>query len=206
MNETMPITQSQAKRAHEWLQTNFGQQIVSACENTHYTPVHVSAIFCQETAQRVQLWFNDYDPATILKRCVFDASGDFPGTKRNAFPKNAAEFHTTYGDSFTDMLIAEGNAMRAMPQPGHKDGYGEAHYLYKAYGLFQYDLQHVKTDEAFFRQKAWYYFDECLKRLFSELLTKWKGDLRDNFRRYNGAGRNAENYADNVMRFVEWLD
>ncbi len=205
MNEDLPVSATNAVKAHNWLQNNFAGDIATAVQGTQYSPQLVSAIFCQETAQRVLLWIDKYDAATILGCCVFDASGDFPNTTRNAFPKNAVAFHDKYGDEFTDMLIAEANKMRKMPQPGKPQGYDDSHYLYKGYGLFQYDLQAVLTDEAFFRNKLWYSFTECLSRLISELNTKAKqsGSLRDTVRRYNGAGQNAENYADNVMEFVE---
>lgn len=206
MNELLPVSPAKALKAHTWLQTNFIEPIQNAIKETDYSPELVSAIFCQETAQRVLLWVDKYDATTILQRCIFDASGDFPGTSRSAFPRNAAEFHTKYGDEFTDMLISEANKMRAMPQPGDSDGYGESHYLYKGYGLFQYDLQHVITDEAFFRNKLWYSFDECLSRLIKILDRKKKEDIWHTVKAYNGSGQNASNYADNVMKFVEIIE
>lgn len=203
MNEQLPITHSQALKVHHWLHQHFADNIASALTDTQYSPELVSAVFAQETAQRVLLWVDNYEPAIVLQRSIFDASGDFPGTTRNAFPKNAGEFHTIYGDEFTDMLISEANKMRRMPQPGDKDGYSESHFLYKGYGLFQYDLQHVKTDEPFFRNKLWYNFDECVIRLISELKSKDHGDLFETIKYYNGSGQNAENYAKNVLEFVE---
>ncbi len=205
MNEELPVSANNAIKAHNWLQSNFSTDIQNAINGTDYSPQLVSAIFCQETAQRVLLWVDKFDSATILERCIFDASGDAPNTSRNAFPKNAAAFHDKYGDEFTDMLIAEANKMRRMPQPGDADGWGASHFLYKGYGLFQYDLQHVITDELFFRNKLWYSFTECLNRLIQELDTKAKlsDNLFDTVRRYNGAGQNAVNYANNVMQFID---
>jgi len=205
MNEELPLSKTQAIKAHEWLQSNFKDDIQNAIKETDYSPELVSAIFCQETAQRVILWVDKYDAATILERCIFDASGDFPNTTRNAFPKNAAAFHDKYGDDFTDMLISEANKMRKMPQPGNPNGYSDSHYLYKGYGLFQYDLQHVTVDETFFRNKLWYSFDECLKRLITILNSKKKQDLWATVKAYNGAGQNASNYADNVFKFIDIL-
>ena len=200
MNEALPISHNQAIKAHTWLTNNFGHIIT---KQDRYSPELVSAIFCQETAQRVLLWVDKYPADIVLQRCVFDASGDAPNSSRNAFPKNAAEFHNRYGDEFTDMLIAEANKMRRMPQPGDADGWGASHFLYKGYGIFQMDLQHVVGDELFFRNKLWYDFEECFNRLTKELDTKkaLSANEREMVRRYNGAGVNAENYADNVMEF-----
>ncbi len=207
MNEEMPITEKQAIKAHDWLQSNFGADIQNAIKETDYSPELVSAIFAQETAQRVLLWVDKYDAATILERCVFDASGDFPNTTRNAFPKNAAAFHDKYGDEFTDMLISEANKMRKMPQPGNPNGYSDSHFLYKGYGLFQYDLQHVVTDELFFRNKLWYNFSDCINRLIKELNEKAKShsEIFDIVKAYNGAGTNATNYATNVFKFMDTI-
>lgn len=203
MNEELPISEKQAIKAHNWLHFHFGEDIQNAIKGTNYSPELVSAIFCQETAQRVLLWVDNYDPYTILQRCIFDASGDFPNTTRNAFPKNAAAFHDKYGDEFTDLLISEANKMRKMPQPGNPNGYSDSHYLYKGYGIFQYDLQHVVSDELFFRNKLWYNFSDCVSRLISELNSKHHDKLFDIVKAYNGAGVNADNYAKNVMQFME---
>ncbi len=196
MNEELPISHTQAIKAHQWLQNNFAEDITAAIEGTNYSPQLVSAIFSQETAYRVLPWVDKHDTATILQCCVFDASGDYPGTSRNAFPRNVVAFHDKYGDEFTDMLISEGNKMRKLMV------WNDNHFLYKGYGIFQYDLQNVVTDELFFRNKLWYSFAECLSRLIKELDSKWHGDLHDTVRRYNGAGVNAENYAKNVFEFA----
>ncbi len=200
MNEELPISNKQALIAHHWLQSNFSTDIQNAINGTDYSPQLVSAIFCQETAYRVLTWIDKHDTETILQCCVFDASGDYPNTTRNAFPKNAAAFHDKYGDEFTDMLISEGNKMRKLM------GWNDSHYLYKGYGIFQYDLQAVLTDEIFFRNKLWYDINECLKRLIQELNTKAKlhpNDLFATVKAYNGAGQNATNYANNVMQFID---
>ena len=207
MNETLPISQAQCIKATNWLITNFGDKIKSAVNGTPFTVNHVCAIACQETAQRWLLWIDEYNVDTVLARCVFDASGDMKGTTRNAFPKNKAEFQAKYGEEFTKMLIDEANKMRAMPQPGYKHGYHPADYLYKGYSIFQYDLQNVVTDRAFFEHKLWYQFDNCLSRLMIELRRKYnaKQEVWASIKAYNGAGQAAENYKNNVKQFTEWI-
>lgn len=198
----------QAVKAASWIKQHFGAAIETVLHGTAYDINLVLAIAAQETAYRWLLWIDKYSVDTILSRCIGDASGDFHGTHRSAFPKNAGEFHDRYGDSFTDMLISEGNKMRAMPQPDEPNGYHPWHFLYKGYGIFQYDLQNVLTDEDFFRNKLWFYFDECLKRLISELNEKAKkhSDLFSIVKAYNGSGAKAEMYSKNVMEFKKIIE
>ncbi len=206
MNEKLPITKVQAEKAINWLKSNFGPQIEKATLGTVFLPKHIYGIACQETAYKWLLWVDKYSTETILQRCVFDASGDLPNTSRSAFPKNKSFFIAKYGNDFTNMLVREGNIQRAMPQPQYPRGFQPAPFLYKGYGIFQYDLQAVITDEIFFREKQWYKFEECLKRVIKELNYKYTitKDINKAIRAYNGAGIAAENYAKNVLTFSEW--
>lgn len=188
------------------MKQNFGEQIKEYTFNTPYTLELVIAIALQETAQKWQLWIDKYPVDVILQRCVFDASGnDFPGTSRNAFPRTKVEFQQIYGKTVTDMLVHEANLTRAMPQPKFPDGYNSAGYLYKGYGIFQYDLQNIKTDPDFFLNKEWYSFSACLYRLISMLNEKTKrvDNLKGIVKAYNGSGKKADEYANNVFDFMD---
>ena len=82
-------------------------------------------------------------------------------------------------------------------------------WVYKGYGLFQYDLQHVKTAEDFFRNREWYSIDNCLSRVVEELdrkLTAQGGDLWKAIRAYNGSGAAAERYMQNVKAFTGYCE
>lgn len=204
----MPLSRTNCIKCTEWMKNNFADKIVAATNNTPFDEELIYAIACQETAQRWVIWINDFDADTILERSVFDASGDFPDTSRSAFPKNKNELLAQYGNNITQMLIEEANKMRAMPQPGKPGGYGPAGYLYKGYGIFQYDLQHIKTDEQFFTNKLWYSIDECVSRVMKELKTKWNLHTNNMFatvKAYNGSGSRAEQYAQRVSQFYTWI-
>ena len=204
----MPLSKSQCIVCSNWMKDNFEEKIIASVKNTPFDETLVYAIACQETAQKWQLWVNVADAATIIERCVFDASGDFPDTTRGAFPKNKNEFIPEYGNVLAQMLVDEGNKMRAMPQPGFPHGYGSAAFLYKGYGIFQYDLQNIKTDKSFFADKLWYSIDECLARLIKELNTKWNAhtsDMYNTVKAYNGSGTRAEQYAQRVSQFYTWI-
>jgi hypothetical protein len=197
---TLPITKQQAHRVGRWMKPNFGNAIRDAIAGTMFSLDNICGIACQETAY---FWVSRIDslpPDKILARCVLDASGDIAGHPRGVFPRNTAKFREKYGDAFTDMLIAEANATRAIR------GLGPAAIVYKGYGIFQYDLQYVIGDEAFFRDKKWYQFSECLDRLMKELREKFAahGEVKKAIRAYNGSGPDAEEYANNVMKFSEY--
>ena len=201
MPQSLPLSKAGAHEACKWLIQNFGDQLGAAVKGKPYKVKHLCAIVCQETAYKWLNWIKGHNAAMILARCVFDASGDYPGTSRDAFPRNTREFRRKYGNAFTDILIEEANITRRM------QGWSDKDWVYKGYGIFQYDLQHVDTDEDFFRQTKWASFDECLTRCTGELDAKLKiakGDLWKAIRAYNGRGRRAEEYMNNVKLFTDY--
>ena len=198
-------SQRDALKARNWLMRNYGDSITRAAASLPPMDADlVCAIACKETAPIWVSWTDRGMPAdTLLARCVFDASGDAPGTSRGAPPRNTADFRTRVGDALTDDLINEANETRRLR------GYSPAAWVYKGYGVFQYDLQHYfGGDTEFFAQKQWRSMDACLDRLLKEMKTKLaaaNGDLADAVRRYNGSGPRAEEYSKHVMQFYAWL-
>jgi hypothetical protein len=199
--QELPLSRTKCLLTADWLQTHYGEKCTAATEGTPFTKELLYAIACQETAIYFYDWTNDHTPDEVLGRCVFDASGDANGTRR-AFPKNTAEFIARYGQDIANMLIAEANKTRAMR------GFGPKPWVYAGYGLFQYDIQFIQTDEAFFTQKQWYEMDHCLEKVMKELKSKWAShpnDLFQTVKAYNGSGPRAENYANNVLQFLAWI-
>jgi hypothetical protein len=208
MPHDMPLGRNSCIKCAGWMKANFETKITDAVKSTPFDKELIYAIACQETAYRWLLWIEEFSTEDILQRCVFDASGDFPDTSRSAFPKNKAELTAEFGNDITDMLINEANKMRAMPQPGHDEGFQPANYLYKGYGIFQYDLQFIKEDKDFFVKKQWYAIDECIKRVMKELNAKWArhpNDMFNTVKAYNGSGSAAEQYAQKVSQFYTWI-
>ena len=199
---TLPLTQPQVVTGATWLMASCGPAIRAATAGKPYTPALVCAIACKETGF---IWIPrsaTMTAAALLPRLVGDASGDIKGTSRRAFPRNTAAFRAKFGDVFTAMLIGEANQARAMR------GLPPAHIVYKGYGLFQYDLQHVLTDQPFFEERQWYTIEPCLARLTQVLERTFLaagGDVHDGVRRYNGSGPAAETYADHVLAYADWL-
>lgn len=200
---SLPLTRSQVLKGRAWLTNHFAGPLMTAKAGTPITMPLLCAIALKETHN---IWLprvDSHTPDELLPLCVGDASGDVPGAPRNAFPKNTAEFRARYGDDFTEMLIAEANAARALR------GLSPARIVYKGYGIFQYDLQHVVKDEDFFRERRWYRIEACAEKVIQELVRTFKasgGDVRGAVRRYNGSGPRAEAYADDVMQFLAWCE
>jgi hypothetical protein len=200
-----PITDEQARRATVWLKSHFGKKLAAAVAGTAFTVDHLCGIACQETAVYWLGWTKKLEPDEISGRCVLDGSGDYKPEEnpRTAFPRNTAELRARYDaqhPGLVDMLVAEGNKTRALR--GLPD---IVSWVYKGYGIFQYDLQFIEDDLAFFRDKLWYSFDECLARAMKELRHCWQvhHDVRTAIRAYNGKGPRAETYAMNVMSFTQ---
>lgn len=197
----LPISKASAIACAKWLKTNFEGQLKAAVKGKAYGVKHLCAIVCQETAYKWVKWIDTKSVQEIVERAVYDASGDYPGAPRTASPRNTDEFRKDFGDAFTGMLIEEANKTRRL------QGFSDKQWVYKGYGLFQYDLQHVYKDEAFFRDRQWYSFENCLARCVSELDEKLKArndDLWAAIKAYNGSGPRAENYKNNVMVFASW--
>ena len=195
------LTAPQVRRVRDWMLHNFEMVIATATSGTPIDVQLVCAIACQETAIYWLAWVDTMTPHDVLARCVFDASGDAPNTSRIAFPANTAAFRNRMGDELTDMLIAEANATRALRKLPPQQ------WVYKGYGIFQYDLQNLLTDAAFFEQRQWSDFGACMDRFMREMREKLRaanGNLADAVRRYNGAGPAAERYAAAVLQMREW--
>jgi hypothetical protein len=203
MATDLPISVEQAKKASSWLIHNFENQIREHIAGTLLDVHLVCAIACKETAYKWIHWIDTYDANTILARCVFDSSGEpeFPGATRSAFPKNRIVFAQKYGSELLKLLVEESNKTRRM------QGWHDAPYLYKGYGIFQYDLQNIVTDETFFRNKLWYNMSDCMQRLVMEINSKTRlaSNLHSILKAYNGAGEKAEKYANQVIELYNLL-
>lgn len=185
-----------------WMLDHFRDELDDAVRGTPFSVPLLCAIACRE-AGNYWLPLTSSRPASeILGLCVYDASGDVANAPRSAFPVNTSEFRATYGKVFTNLLIDETNKARVAR------GLSSASMVYKGYGIFQYDLQYVQTDESFFRERKWYSFQECVSRAVSELKRKFEatGSLRSAVRAYNGSGPRAEQYAKDVMRLLPYCE
>ena len=199
--QNLPLSHNKCLLTADWLELHYGNDCGASTDGSPFTKELLYAIACQETAIYFYDWTKDHTPEDVLGRCVFDASGDANGS-RSAFPKNTAAFIEHYGQETANMLIAEANKTRAMR------GFGPKQWVYAGYGLFQYDIQYIQTDAAFFLQKQWYDMTHCLEKVMKELRSKWAAHPNNLFatiKAYNGSGARAEHYANNVLQFLDWI-
>jgi hypothetical protein len=195
------LNQAQVQKARNWMSQNFGPQVDAAAATIGVDSNLIYAIACQETAVIWLAWIDKMAPDKVLAGCVFDSSGDAPAGTREAFPKDTAEFRARFGDALTQQFIDEANAARAIR------GFSPRNWVYKGYGVFQYDLQNIQTDADFFNNRGWHDITACLDRfskLFAEKLKASQGELRAAVKAYNGAGARAEAYATSVLQMREW--
>jgi hypothetical protein len=197
------------RKSVKWLNDNFRPSIENTFKGTPFEVKHIYGIAWVESSELWPNLIDKYTSSQILGFCVLDGSGDVQGTSRRAFPKNKAAFEAVFGPQFTQELMDEGNKARkarGMPQTQT--------ILYKAYGIFQYDLQFVQkensqpSDRSFFETKLWYSFDECLKRLKMELMGNYNisKDVRKAIRSYNGSGSAADAYVNEVFEFIHEME
>ncbi len=89
---SLPITRRQAKAEARWMKRHYGDRIARAVHRTPFSVNLLCGIACQETAVFWLNFIDDRSPDEVLARCVLDASCDFPGTMRMAFPRNTETF------------------------------------------------------------------------------------------------------------------
>src|ERR1044072_4536607 len=176
-------------KAITWFKNTFADDINQRIQSTPYSLDFITASAVKETSVKWVNWIDKYDTQTILARCVFDPSGDYPGTFRQAFPRNKHAFEERYPITLSDMLIHEYNLTRVMPQDAKGTRFSPAEFLPKGFGIFQYDLQNIVTDEEFFTKKLWYNFSDCLGRVINILDEKRNvsNDIRTIAKHYNGS-------------------
>lgn len=231
-----PIIAETAVKATRWLHRSFGGQMARAIQGTNIPLALAYAVVCQEsayawaTAQSSEPGFTTApidrieDPQTILRCCVLDTHGDQPGTTRCVFPRNRQDFSDAFGEEVTALLVAEGNYMRRTLH-----GWTERRWLFKGYGLFQYDLQFaarlgannmptldadrraIPNDLAFFAERRWHTFEGCADRFVREMsaaIRQYPNSLKAAAARYNGSLRVTKSgmnlatwYGENVVGF-----
>jgi hypothetical protein len=150
-----------------WFKKQFGSDVASKTSGTPFSLDMITAIACQET---YYIWGNIYKTvpvADVLKVCVGDTL-DSPN--RSAFPKNKAALVAVPNGSamFTiarDALESVGQFNASYAEVAHMNPNKFCH----GFGIVQYDIQFFKDDPAFFLNKRWFDFGNCMDKCVAEL-------------------------------------
>lgn len=160
--------------AIRWFKTTFQNELTAAVAGTPFTVDLLAAIAQQETGY---IWSGlvakGLSLAEVLKLCVGDTIDarykDGKNVGRSAFPKNKQELlaHPQGSAMFT---IAR-QCLVAMSQhvAGYQSAANNPAKFCHGFGIFQYDLQFFKTNPAYFLQKKWESFPDCLEMAIREL-------------------------------------
>lgn len=152
-----------------WFKDTFGSRVTAAIENTPFSLDMVSAIALQETFELWSKFFNDnsLSEEQKLKLCVGDTL-DAPN--RSAFPVNRAALEAfARGD---EMFVVARRALESLaPYSNIYKRVAETNpnKFCHGFGIFQFDIQHFRTNPDYFLEERWQHFDQCLEVLIGEL-------------------------------------
>ena len=154
------------KESIAWFRQNFSAQLTAATQGTPYTVEMLCAIAYQETGHIWSRMAGKLAIKDIARLCVGDII-DAP--KRSAFPASkAALLQAPEGQQMFDIARACFEEMAKYIteyQPYVKNKNKFCH----GFGIFQYDLQHFKTDPQYFLQQQWSNIDLCFAKCIREL-------------------------------------
>lgn len=156
--------------AISWFKGQFQPRIQAAIAGTPFTTDFLIAIACQETGYLWNTLRRHLPVGRVLELCVGDTIDFTPPNKgRKAFPKNKAEL--VAHPRGQEMFAIGRNALVEMAQyiTAFRSSAANPEKFCRGYGLFQYDLQHFKTDPEYFLERRWVDFDTSLALCISEL-------------------------------------
>jgi hypothetical protein len=150
-----------------WFKSTFTDEVNSSIANTPFSLDFIAALASQETGDVWPLLRKTLTRSEILALCVGDTLDADKG--RSAFPKTKADLiAVSQGDMmFTiahQALVDLGKYVPTFTAVAKKPD-----KFCHGYGIFQVDLQFLKTDPEFFLEKQWTDFGVCLDRCLKEL-------------------------------------
>jgi hypothetical protein len=149
-----------------WFKQNFAAATNAALAATPYSLDLMTAIAVQETFEVWASLFRTLTPAQVLQFCVGDTL-DAPN--RSAFPTSKAELlNAPNGQAVFDVAR---DALTGMAEHIHsyQAAASNPDKFCHGFGIFQYDIQFCTNDPAFFLQRQWLDFNNCLGKAVMEL-------------------------------------
>lgn len=156
----------------KWFKTEFGEEINTALSATPFSLDMLAAIAMQET---YYIWGDLYKrlpKSEVLKLCVGDTL-DAPN--RSAFPINKKQLLNEPNGEEVFAIARE--ALEELAK--YFSRYNEVakfnpNKFCHGFGIFQYDIQHVRINPNYFLNKDWYVFEKCLFVCIHELKSSLK--------------------------------
>ncbi len=206
---TQGIPDSDVGPATRWLVSHYGDVFRPKLARTPIPLSVLCALACQESAYtwyEREVFKRGRSADEMMRLLVLDNV-----QTRGAFPRGTEVFvnDRRYKDVAPDLIKVSDESRKAR-------GYPVSGKLLYGYGLFQYDLQNIETDPAFWRETPanappgstvrglWGDVGACTDRAITELKGKLKthdGNLRAALVAYNGGGKNARDYGEIVWKF-----
>jgi hypothetical protein len=150
-----------------WFKEQFASDIEQAVQGTPFTVDFLTAIACQETGP---IWatLRRKGVATedILATCVGDVI-DAP--RRKAFPATRAALVAEARGAEMFAIARQALERMAPLVPGFRSALAQPHKFCRAFGIFQYDLQHFRTDPAYFLDERYRSFQASLDKALDVL-------------------------------------
>ncbi|MBM4288183.1 MAG: hypothetical protein FJ135_08555 [Deltaproteobacteria bacterium] len=151
-----------------WFKGQFYPKLNKAVADTPFSVDLLVAIACQETGYIWQvLRQKNLKLDRILELCVGDTLDADKG--RRAFPQTKADLMSwPRGPEMFD-IARQALVDMAKYISGYQGAASNPNKFCHGFGIFQYDLQHFKTDPDFFLQKRYADFDASLAKCLEEL-------------------------------------
>jgi hypothetical protein len=165
------MASAKQKAAMVWFKNALGAHTQAAIDGTPFTLDLITAIAVQESYESWGLTYKTLPIAEVLELCVGDSIGE---PKRGAFPKTEAELKAYPGGQQLFTLARDYLKKFSEVNSAYKKSYKAGKFCH-AFGIFQYDIQHFKTNPDYFLKKEWCDYDICLDRVVKELKVAQKG-------------------------------
>jgi len=153
-------------KAVNWFHDNFRRPVALATAGTPFRPDLIVAIAMKETGYLVdRLVAAGLPVPDVLERCVGD-------TKERRKKKVAANRATLEAADHGEQIFRVARHALELVAPysqGYRKALADPDKFCRGFGIFQYDLQFFLADRAFFLDRKWCDFDECLSRFIKEL-------------------------------------
>jgi hypothetical protein len=150
-----------------WFHGEFSSPTAKAVQGTPFSPELILSIAVKEVGYLIARMLPDQlTTDQILLRCV----GDTIERKAEKFPSDRADLEEEPDGPEMFQVAREALQLVSEYSGTYKSVFDKQPDAFcRGFGIFQYDLQFYLEDPAFFLDRRWQVFDECLSRLIQEL-------------------------------------